>query len=327
MNSRQLFWTLFFLVASIFLIYFLRGIILIFLFSLILAAGLRNYIDFLSRKGVPRLISLLVIYFSFFVLFSFLFYFFSGPVFSQFRLFILNTGAFWQKVQDQPILGQVFSLLPSLKENWQKWLTKISSPENLFKISFGVINNIASLILSLILVFYLTVQKDGLEKFFAFFVPKGKEEKFNLFWQRVNKKIYRWFNTQIILCFAVGFASFIFLRIISVPYSLLLGVLAGLLEIFPFIGPFIAGLIAVIVASQKSLVLALVVAIGYLIIQQAESHLLIPNLMAKRVDLNPVVVIFLVLVGAKLMGGIIGALIAIPLGLILREILVSFSEE
>ena len=116
--------------------------------------------------------------------------------------------------------------------------------------------------------------------------------------------------------------TFIALSIIDVKFALLLAILAALLELVPNIGPILSAIPAVAIALTTSPLQALLVVIAYVAIQQLEGQFLVPYIMRKTIDLNPVITIFALLVGARL-GGIIGAIIAVPM---LAVFLVVFEE-
>jgi hypothetical protein len=84
------------------------------------------------------------------------------------------------------------------------------------------------------------------------------------------------------------------------------------------IGPILAAVPAVLLALLVSPLLALGVALMYVVIQQAESHLFVPLVMRRTVGLNPLVVIIALLVGAKV-AGILGIFLAVPLAAVVVE--------
>ena len=120
-----------------------------------------------------------------------------------------------------------------------------------------------------------------------------------------------WLRGQLFLSFIVGLLVYIGLLILGVKYALVLALIAAILEIIPFIGPTIAAIPAILVGLTDSWIKALVVVILYFVVQQLENHIIVPKVMQKAVGLNPIVVIIVIMVGAKL-GGIVGALIAVP---------------
>jgi len=127
-----------------------------------------------------------------------------------------------------------------------------------------------------------------------------------------------------ILSLIVGGVSFLGLSIIGVNYALVLGIFSGITEIIPYAGPFLGGIVAVFFALSQSTVKAFFTLILFIIIQQVENNVIVPKVMQRAVGLNPIISILALIVGARV-GGIAGALFAIPvataLEVIAREVL------
>jgi predicted PurR-regulated permease PerM len=104
------------------------------------------------------------------------------------------------------------------------------------------------------------------------------------------------------------------LSIIGVYYALPLGLLAGLANVIPYLGPLIGIVCSSIVALATGGGLAMVAKViaMFLIIQLIDNVLIQPTMVAKSVELHPLVVLFVIMVGSQLMG-IVGMLIAVPL--------------
>lgn len=115
----------------------------------------------------------------------------------------------------------------------------------------------------------------------------------------------------------IGVMTYIGLFVIGVQYTLVLAVLAGLGEFLPVIGPILAAIPAVAIALLDSPQQAVIVAIFYLALQQLEANLLVPFIMKSQADVPPLLSLFALLAGSAL-GGLLGAIIAIPLGGALR---------
>jgi predicted PurR-regulated permease PerM len=124
----------------------------------------------------------------------------------------------------------------------------------------------------------------------------------------------------------IGVLTFIGLSILGVNFALVLSLIAGLTEFVPIAGPFIGAIPAVLVAFTQSPLKALLVIILYIIIQQLENNLIVPKVMQKVTGLNPVVVIVVMLVGAKI-AGIPGVILAIPVTIIGNALLENFFKE
>src|SRR5690606_29865756 len=118
---------------------------------------------------------------------------------------------------------------------------------------------------------------------------------------------------QLILCIVVGITTWLALELAGMPGALLLGILAGALEILPSLGPTLSMIPAVIIALiQGSTVLneygvnnfgfALITVAIYFIIQQLENYILVPRIIGRGVNLHPIVVLCGVGIGFNLFG-------------------------
>jgi len=107
------------------------------------------------------------------------------------------------------------------------------------------------------------------------------------------------------------------LFLIGVDFPLVLGLLAGVFELIPMVGPIVAGLVMVGVALMQSLTKAIIALVFALALHQFESHILVPNIMRGQTDISPLMVIIALTAGYAV-GGIFGALVAIPLTAALR---------
>jgi predicted PurR-regulated permease PerM len=103
-------------------------------------------------------------------------------------------------------------------------------------------------------------------------------------------------------------------------YALVLALIAGLLEVVPIVGPYLGAVPAVLVALTQDVRLALVVSVYIVVIQLVEGYVLVPRVMAKTVGVSPLTVVLGLLVGATL-GGLSGALVAVPVAAALQVIL------
>jgi len=124
---------------------------------------------------------------------------------------------------------------------------------------------------------------------------------------------------QVVLCIVIGTATGIGTAILGLPGALLLGILAGVLEVLPTIGPILASIPAIILAlllgspalPVSNVVFALIVALFYWIVQQVENSVVVPRVIGSAIQVHPILVMAAVIVGASV-GGIFGALVAAP---------------
>ena len=116
--------------------------------------------------------------------------------------------------------------------------------------------------------------------------------------------------------------TYIGLALLHIEFALPLAIIAGILEIVPMIGPIISAVPAVLLALAISPVLALSVAVLYIIVQQIENNIFVPIVMKRSVGLSPLVTILSLLIGARL-DGIGGAVVSVPIVLVFQVILAS----
>src|SRR3989339_563486 len=143
---------------------------------------------------------------------------------------------------------------------------------------------------------------------------------------RIQLKMGQWLRGQLILSAVIFTLTFIGLTILGVNYALVLAFVAGLFEIIPFIGPWLAAVPAIFFGFLQSPIMGVSVIILYIIIQELENHLIVPKVMSKAVGLNPLIVIIVILIGARL-SGITGALIAVPVATAISVFLKDFMER
>lgn len=143
-----------------------------------------------------------------------------------------------------------------------------------------------------------------------------------------NVMLGRYIRGQLFLVLLMSTVTTIALTLLGVPYSVLLGVMTGLLETIPFVGPITAGAIACLVAlgnpnpfGWSQLVYVGVVAIMYTILRHAEDYLVIPTVIGRAVRLHPALVIFSLLTGGAVFG-LIGIILAVPFAATLRLVLI-----
>jgi predicted PurR-regulated permease PerM len=168
---------------------------------------------------------------------------------------------------------------------------------------------------------YLLIDRDNLYKKISWFTrDKSQLEKAREFVDSVEVQLGGWIRGQLILMTIIGFVTYLGLLLLGIPYVLPLAILAGFLEILPNLGPTIASLPSIALAYvYGGWVLAGATALFYLIVQQLENNIVVPKIMKANADVNPLATIVTILVGLK-MGGIVGALLSVPLYILIRAI-------
>lgn len=297
-------------------LFLIRDIILMFLVALILALTLTRPVNWLQSKKIPRLIGALLIYLLVLAAFAFLVYLIFPPFFSQLSHLALNLPDYIDQAQRLFIVFQK-SQSQELSQTLQKALElageKLGSlASGFFPALRSIFGRLFYTIFVVVISFYLVLQGPHLKRDFLRLMPGRYQERVSRLTNRVQKKLRRWLYGQLFLCFVVGVMTFIGLYVMGVRYALFLAIIAGALEVVPSIGPVLSVIPAALLAFFQSPILALLVILFYVGVQQLENHLIVPQVMRRAVGLNPILVIIALLVGLEL-GGILGALLAVPL--------------
>ncbi len=178
--------------------------------------------------------------------------------------------------------------------------------------AIGLITSLIDLVLVLVITFYLLLDARRLRTI----VLRWLEPEHRAGARRVFSEIAHVFGAyvraQLMVAASLGLLVAITLAVLGVPYAVFLALFAALAELIPMVGPVAGAVPALLVAATLPLPTVLWVAIAFVIIQQVESNFLLPKLSGRAVGLHPVGSILALVLGFEL-GGVIGALFAVPL--------------
>ncbi len=127
----------------------------------------------------------------------------------------------------------------------------------------------------------------------------------------MNKMLGAYFQGLAVVCFLVGLMAYFGFLIIGLEFALILAIFIMFTNIVPWIGPFLGAIPAVIVGLLDSPLMMLKVIIVILVVQQLESLVISPQIMGRKLSLNPLAIILVVLVAGRL-GGLFGIILAVP---------------
>lgn len=295
----------------------LQGLIITLLVVLFLALGLSPFVTKLER-WLPRPIAILLLFILFFGV-----------------LVVLA-------VQVVPLLATQISQLISatingLQSNPESlaWLTNILQIEqgefmgliqenaqsltaqfrSVGGATLGAVGNIFGglfdFFFGLALLFFVLLEREGVGRFVLHLFPKNDRERILAQSGVIQHKISQWFRGQIILMVSIGVLMFIGLTVfehtMGMEYALTISILAGIMELFPYVGLFITELVSALVAANHSWQLVVAVLGWIFFIQFLEGNVLVPLVMKNSTGLSSVVVILSLTIAAILgtaLGGI-----------------------
>jgi len=328
------FQTIFWIIAavlSLWLIVTLKDILVALLLAFILAMAITPLVDYLQGKKVPRTLSVAGVIIATVAIIFLVIRLIVPPFVSELSNIVANKGEYVAK-----ITGYLQNLSPLLRDNLTTFLNNFLGSfgslnlDGVISGARGVFNGIVELILILVLSFYLLQNNKGVEGVVVSYVPKQHQKRILSVYRKISNKMSQWMRGQILLGLIIFAINLVGLSVLKVEYALTLAVISGLLEVLPIIGPIVAGGLAVLIALTQSPLLALIVLGWYLLVQQAENHILVPQIMKKSLGLNPIAVILALIIGGKLLG-IIGILVSVPIaaaiGVLLEEFVKKQEEE
>ena len=174
-------------------------------------------------------------------------------------------------------------------------------------------------LLVIVLSFYFTAQKYGIDNFLKIVVPPEHSAYAINLWRRSQRKIALWMQGQLVLALIIFVMTYLGLLLLGVEYAFLLAVVAAVGELIPLVGPFISAVPALAVAfGTGGPYLALWVLGLYVIIQQLESNLIYPLVVKKVVGVPALLVILGLIVGGTLFG-FLGLILSVPVAAALME--------
>jgi len=300
-------------IFSLWITYLIRDLLIILFVGLILMSALAPMVNLLSKLKLPKPLSIAITYIIIVGIVAGILVSILPPLIEQSAKLIVTL---------PPLAAQFFNVTNIDRSVFQSELTSLS--KNIFSITIGLFDNFLTIIFLLVLTFYLLLERDNLEnRIAALFI--GRETRVRNLIVHIQEKLGAWLRGQLFLSIIIGILSYIGLTILNIPYALPLALVSGVMEVVPVIGPIISALPAILIALTISPLLSLGVAAMYFVIQQTESHLIVPQVMKRAVGLNPLIVILAIAIGLRLLG-FAGALLAVPIAVVIQIIATEIVE-
>lgn len=343
-NSRLFFWSLEVLVV-ITVIFMLSKISFVFqpvtafistLFMPILIAGFLYYlfnplVNLLEKIKIPRNLGILLVFLVFF-----------GGLGLIIALVIPNlVSQLTQLIKHLPnIVHHLQTILRELSHH--PWFQHLDIPKYLNNLNLqpsvilknvmshltgigGFITSITGVVITAITIpmFLFYFLKDG-HKFIPSIqrlLPHHYSDQVGELMIKMNQTISHYIAGQAIECLFVGTFTFIGYAIIQMPYAYLLGFVAGITTIIPYLGPYIGIAPALFIAATISLPKVILVCVVVIIVQQVDGNLIYPNVIGRTLKIHPLTIMIILLVAGNLYG-IIGTMLAVPVYAICKTVVI-----
>jgi predicted PurR-regulated permease PerM len=291
------------LLLSLGLVYILRDLILELFVALLLMTILGPFVAKLSKHKIPRIVSVLMVYILVIGIVVGVVALIIPAVADQTTSFINAIPSYLSKI------GVTSTLSSDFLKNFVT--NPGSTPGAIFQFTFSVVNSIIAILTVLVFAFYMLISQEGLEGNLSRFFGDDRKKEIGDVINTLEKRMGGWARGQLALMLFIGVATYIVLIILGIPFALPLSILAGIMEIIPFLGPVIAAVPPILIGFGISPVIGIVTIAIIFLIHEIESYALVPKVMEKSAGVSPLITLIALVVGLKL-AGIVGAIISIP---------------
>ncbi|HZR41506.1 MAG TPA: AI-2E family transporter [Ktedonobacteraceae bacterium] len=190
----------------------------------------------------------------------------------------------------------------------------------------GLVSAVLDVVLVAVLSIYLLAGGARVSDWLRGNMPKPQQGRVRFLLDTLQRVVGVYIRGQLLLCGLVGVLVGVGMQLIGVPYALLLGVLAFVLEFIPVLGTLVSGALCILLALTKGWLFAVIVLVYFVVVHILEGDVVGPRLVGKAIGLHPIVSLAALIAGAELFG-IAGALLASPVAGVLQALLVAIWIE
>ena len=322
-------------------------VLLIFIVAAVIALILNPAVAFLQRSRLPRGLAVLAVYLAFFLTLAGVGFALANPISNQVDRFTHDLPhitreankriASLQRTLDKHglhvhLVKQGKTALQSIEEKVSKSAGKL--------VSFGgaLLTEVAGALFDLVLVFVLSVYMllygNRIGALVRRLMPDGDGTPADDYPTLVQRAVSRYVGGQLLFSAIMGASAGVCLYLFGLigifpegrTYAVAFGVFYGVMELIPYVGPILGALPPVLVALFTDPIVAVWLVLLFIALQQIEGHVVAPQVFGHTLRINPLLVIFALLLGLQLYG-IIGALVSLPIIAVLRETAVYLSRH
>ncbi len=302
--------------AAVYLVLSTWQVWLLFFTALILAAAILPAARWAERYHVPRSVTVLAVYLGF-----------AGVLSLMGRLLWPALAEQWRQFTEQlpKLVDNVRGWLGSLDVLLGQWGGSLRAPKaedvqglagtvvaNTLAVTAGFVGFVVGLLAIIVIAAYLVVDARTIGETLLRLVPRAHRSRVAALGDPVLERIGGYVRGQILSSLAVGAVLAIGMALLGVKYALLIGALASVFNVVPFVGSFIAAGLGIMSALNESLTLALATAGLFWGTNLLEGKFLAPHFVGRATGLHPLAVLLALFAGLH-MGGLIGALVTVPL--------------
>lgn len=190
---------------------------------------------------------------------------------------------------------------------------------NIFDKTVSLGENIMDIFIIPIISYYFLVDWEKISDSIIIIFPIKIRNIMQKIMKDIDKILTRYIVVQIILSSLIGVVTFILLIILKIDFPILLSIVNAFFNIIPYFGPLLGSIPAILVALSISTKKALWTALFLYLMQQIEGNIISPKFIGDNIDMHPLIIIILLIVGGELWG-VLGMILAVPVGVIVKVI-------
>lgn len=337
MNWNRLIFTLIILAACALAFVFYRPLLMYLLLALVLAYFVDPVITWMEYKRVPRWLGTLIVYLATIGLLAWLIVTYVPMLIregNQFLALLSRTDRpLLQTILDLPGFRSLHELVENLDRSvpqmslltrfeifLQTAVTSVSEfPQLPISNYQPILGTLAMVLMLPIFSFFLLSDKKPIRRGMMSLVPNKYFEITLILLRKFDENVGRYLRAILLEMLAVGIMSTFVLSLVGVPYAVVIGAIAGLTNIIPYIGPWLGGILAalVILFSGMEPITILWMGLAMFLVQQIDNYVVFPAIIGKTMKMHPLLVILTVLAGSsfgKDVGiNVVWMLISVPL--------------
>lgn len=307
-----------FILALAFMASMAREVLLLVFVAVLLGAALEPVVATIrSRTGIGRGLSILIVYAIFLALVVGIAVFIVpaavvqlGAALGRLPNFLEQVRASANQLRPQALAEGISSLIDAVKAPFEPGPPP--DPKAILGVSLVVGQVGAALITLLALVFFWLTERSRLQRYVLAFLPMDRRAGIRDAWNEVESRLGLWVRGQLILMASIGVATGVAYSVIGLPAALLLALIAALTEVIPIVGPLLGAIPALLVATTMGPETVVITLGIYFVLHLIEGNVLVPIVMRNTVGLSPFLVLLSLLLGGTV-GGILGAIVAVPI--------------
>lgn len=313
-------------ILVVLLLWVLRTVILYTVIALFLALLLSPAVHLVERTGASRGLAATVVFVAAVVVFAGIVVMFTAPLVNGVTHFAKELPALVKQAEHgQGKIGRLlqrFHLRTWVVKNAPKVATDITrslKPAQALSVGATAVSSLVGLGTIAVLTLFLLLESPNLQRGLLRTMQPARARRVLRVYHDATRSVAGYMFGNFLTSVVAGVVVFVTLVLLGVPYPLLLAVWVALVDLLPLVGGLLAGVPVVVVAAFHALPAGIAVLVVFLVYQQVENHVLNPLIMSRTVRLNPLWVLFALLIGATLggrvsagLGTFVGALIGIP---------------